>query len=242
MWRPHVRSERGRPAQLDTARIVETALALADRGGVAALTLPQVARALGYTTMSLYRHVGARDEFLQRVQDAAIGPPPGIDTAADAWREGLTRWALAQRAVFQRRAWLARLPISGPPLGPNQVGWMEAALRALGGTGLQWSEKLGVLLLVSGYVRQSAMLEEDLKAGERGSGASPGARRYGRVLAQLVDPVRFPEMSQLLASGTFDSPGSDEYEDADFAFGLERILDGVGAVVNRRRKGRRKRR
>jgi len=40
--------------------------------------------------------------------------------------------------------------ITGPPSGPNQIAWMETALHILRGTRLDWSEKVGMLLLVSG--------------------------------------------------------------------------------------------
>lgn len=228
---PAGRVPRGRPARLDTALVVKAALALADAGGPAALTLPRVARALGCTTMSLYRHVGSKEEFLALVVDAAIGPPAGAAGAGTGWRDGLRRWALAERAVYRRRPWVARLPITGPPLGPNQVGWMEDALRALRGTGLHWGEKLGVLMLVSGYVRQSALLEADLAGGE----AAEAARRYPGALARVIDRARFPETTQLLASGVLESSRSQSYDDGDFQFGLDRILDGADLVVRRRR-------
>jgi AcrR family transcriptional regulator len=213
--------------------VVQAALGLADAGGTEALTLPQVARALGCTTMSLYRHVGSKDEFLALVVDAAIGPPPDT-AAATGWRDGLRRWATSERAVYQRRPWVARMPITGPPLGPNQVGWMEAALGALRGTGLHWGEKLGMLMLVSGYVRQSALLEADLAGGE----AAEAARRYPGALARAIDRARFPETAQLLASGVLESSRTQSYDDGDFQFGLDRILDGADMAVRRRRPDR----
>ena len=222
---------RGRPARLDTAMVVQAALSLADAGGTEALTLPRVARALGCTTMSLYRHVGSKDEFLALVVDAAIGPPPDTAAAGTGWRDGLRRWAIFERAVYQRRPWVARMPITGPPLGPNQVGWMEAALRALRGTGLHWGEKLGMLMLVSGYVRQSALLEADLAGGE-------AARRYPAALARAIDPAHFPETAQLLASGVLESSRTQSYDEGDFQFGLDRILDGADMAVRRRRPDR----
>jgi hypothetical protein len=54
---------------------------------------------------------------------------------------------------------------------------------------------------------------------------------YGRLLSRLVDPQRFPAISALMMAGVFD--GQDD-PDADFAFGLERILDGVATLVRQR--------
>src|SRR5262245_14584902 len=226
----------GRPAELDVARVVNAAIELADRHGIAGITLPAVAKALGYTTMSLYRHIGSKDELLVLMQDAAAGTPPPIASTLD-WRNGLRQWAAAERRLYQRRPWLARMPISGPPSGPNQIAWIESALQVLRGTGLEWREKLGVLLLVSGYVRNAAHLADDLERGRRAGGASKNevGRRHGSSLSQLVDPKRFPETARLFASGLFETPRRrrDAAADADFAFGLERILDGIGVAIER---------
>ncbi|MEV4192646.1 TetR/AcrR family transcriptional regulator C-terminal domain-containing protein [Streptomyces toxytricini] len=56
-------------------------------------------------------------------------PPPPCDT--DDWHEGLQAWARAQRGVYRRRPWLARLPVTGPPSGSRRIAWTEAALAVL---------------------------------------------------------------------------------------------------------------
>ena len=231
----------GRPAELDVARVVQAAVRIADRNGMAGVTLPAIAKSLGYTTMSLYRHIGSKDELLVLMRDAAAGPPPAISTTEDRWRDGLRQWAAAERRLYERRPWLARLPIPGPPSGPSQVAWMETALRILRGTGLDWGEKIGVLLLVSGYVRNAALLAQDLEQARTASGIgqADAERRYGRSLARLVDPARFPEVARLVASGLFVARrGRRRREtalDPDFRFGLERILDGIGVAIDGRR-------
>jgi hypothetical protein len=48
------------------------------------------------------------------------------------------------------------------------------------------------------------------------------------MLRELTDPRRFPALAAFLASGAFDvADGPDD----EFTFGLERILDGVAALV-----------
>jgi hypothetical protein len=176
------------------------------------------------------------------MQDFAIGPPPEIATRPDQWREGLRQWARAERLLYQRSSWLARLPIAGPPIGPNAVAWMEAGLRILRGTGLDWAEKLGLLTLLNGYVRQASLLSQDLERGRSGSGLDEArtAQRYGRSLARLIDAGKFPEMARLLAARAFEPSRGRARDDptAGFTFGLERILDGVSVAVARVRRAR----
>jgi hypothetical protein len=175
------------------------------------------------------------------MQDFAIGAPPKIKSRPDGWRSGLRRWARAQRLLNHRRPWLAQVPISGPPSGPNQIAWMESALHVLRTSGLAWGEKLGLLMLISGYVRNETLLSQDLQRGRASLGLdqAQAERRYGRSLAKLIDPDRFPETARLLASGLFEQTrartSADPTAEPDFTFGLERILDGAEAVIGRRR-------
>ncbi|MEV8436013.1 TetR/AcrR family transcriptional regulator [Actinosynnema sp. NPDC051121] len=234
LWRISEPTRLGRPPALDIDRVVTAAVEIADRDGLGGVTLPKVAQTLGFTGMSLYRHVGSKDELLTLMADHAIGQPPAADTGD--WRAGLRGWAFAQREVFQRRPWLTGVPLSGPPSGPNQVAWMEAALAILARTGLDWPHKLGVLALIGGYVVQSVRQHHELAAGRAaGQGRADAERDYGRALARLVDAERFPETAGLFASPLFEAPPSDLPDsliaDADFTLGLDLILDGVAARV-----------
>jgi hypothetical protein len=60
------------------------------------------------------------------------------------------------------------------------------------------------------------------------------AVQYGELLRMLIDSDRFPALHELVSAGTFDQ-NTEEYDaDAEFEFGLERILDGVEALIRTR--------
>jgi AcrR family transcriptional regulator len=234
LWRLAPESRRGRPARLGVGAVVDAAVALADREGLAAVVLPKVAEALGATKMSLYRHVGSKDELLVLMQDAAQGPPPAALEGTGPWRGRLRGWAEAQAAVLARHPWLVELPVAGPPNGPNGIAWFDAGLRALRETRLDWGAKVGAVMIVSQYVGSAAQLARNLEAGRSGSGLDQAAaeQAYGRAMAALVDPARFPDVAALFAAATFEDTGPDTGEH-DFRFGLELVLDGVAAAVER---------
>lgn len=118
-------------------------------------------------------------------------------------------------------------PISGPPFGPNNVMWLETALRALAATSLTEEEKASTVLLVSFFVRSETSLTADIAA------ARPGGERpafsYGDLLARLTDPLRFPAIHRAIAGHAFDDGGD---PDAYFNYGPGRILDGVGRMAS----------
>lgn len=135
---------------------------------------------------------------------------------------------------------MLRVPTSGPPVAPNQIAWLEQGLRCLRDTGLAEGEKLSVMLLLTGFVRSWGRLEADLMEASMASGASAQAAMsgYGRLLARLTDAERFPALHAVIAAGVFDDGPDDPDEPDEFVFGLERVLDGIGALVRARARTR----
>lgn len=233
LWRLPLGTRLGRPAELDVDTVVRTAIDLADRTGLSGATLPKIAAALGVTPMSLYRHIGSKDELIALMSDAAFGPTPESGPGDEPWRPALGRWARDQFAVFERHPWLVQIPISGPPRGPHAVGWMDAGLRALRSADADWGTKIGIITVLSGYVRQGFSMTNQLGSARRAADLdeSRALRIYSRELTQLVDPTRFPAVAELLAAGLFESVPEPDTADEDFTFGLELILDGIAGVL-----------
>lgn len=233
-WGLRERPVKGPKPGLSLERIVAAAVAVAASEGLAAVSMGRIAKDLGASTMSLYRYVSAKDELYVLMQEAAMGLPaplPALETGA-GWREAVAQWAWAQRAMFRRNLWSLRIPIAGPPASPNSVAWWEQGLQALESSGLSEHDKISVILLVSGFVRNEALLMSDLDAAVAAEGVplDEVMARWERTLRRLVDPVRHPALSRLLESGGLGEPDAPDYE---FTFGLERILDGVEALVRK---------
>jgi AcrR family transcriptional regulator len=225
-WGREPAVRRGPRPGLTLDRVVEAGVALAAREGLGAVSMGRVARELGASTMGLYRYVGSKDELLVLMVDRAVRqgaeqptrPPDG------PWRAGLEHVAHVYWRALRRHPWVVRVPITAPPITPNQLEWLEAGLWALRETRLSEAEKLSVMLLISGYVRSQATLTADL--GTASVDVMPG---YGATVARLADPERFPALLTAIASGALDD---DDYDpEAEFAFGLARILDGVERLV-----------
>lgn len=229
-WGVRERPAKGPRPSLTLDRIVGAAVSLASAEGLDAVSMGRVAKELGVSTMSLYRYVSAKSELYVLMQEAATGAPPELPPPGTDWREALAAWAWAMREVYHRHLWLLRVPVAGPPATPNMVAWWERALVALEGTGLDDGAVLSVTLLVSGYVKNEAVLTADLAAVVAASDDPPEEvmARYARTLRRLADPEEYPAVTRVLHSGVLDV--ADEPED-EFRFGLDRILDGVAVLV-----------
>lgn len=226
LWGLRAAPRRGPRPTLGVDEILRAAVTVADADGLGAVSMARVATELGHSTMALYRHVRSKDELLALMADAALERPPALP---EGWRTGLETWARAILAVSARHPWIARLPIDGPPAGPGNLAWLDAALGALAGTPLHPGERMGVVMGLLTYTHGQIRLGTELAAG---MAADPDAfARYGEVLARLVEPARFPALSAAIAAGVFDG-GADE-GDADFDLGLALYLDGVASLIER---------
>ena len=238
LWRRVGHTPNSQQRRLSLGRIVTTAIRMVEAEGLPALSMARLAEQLGCATMSLYRHVSSKDELHALMMDAAPGEPPSITT--DDWAEGLAQWARALRQVYLRHPWILQVPMSGPPLEPGQLAWLDCGLRVLAPSRLALRDRLSLMLTLLYYVRGEAQLA----IGLRQAGSTAGRRSidasYGDRLAQLVDADRFPALANLVAAGVFedaDVTNSDE----EFEFGLARIFDGVRALVRSSAKTQRSR-
>ncbi|MEU5657368.1 TetR/AcrR family transcriptional regulator [Streptomyces sp. NPDC047737] len=233
-WGLRERPVKGPKPGLTLDRIVDAAVAVAASEGLQAVSMGRVAKELGASTMALYRYVSAKEELYLLMQEAAMGAPSPLPALEDGagWREALRQWACAQRRMFQRNLWSLRIPISGPPASPHSVAWWEQGLQAMEGTGLSEADKISVILLISGHVRNEALLMSDIAAAVEAKGVPPREvmAQWERTVRRLVDPVRHPALTRLLDAGVMDEPDAPDY---DFVFGLERLLDGVEVLIRK---------
>jgi AcrR family transcriptional regulator len=234
-WGVAEHPQRGPKRELSIERIVDTAIELADAGGLGAVSMSRIAGELGFTTMSLYRYVTSKDDVLALMQDAvcAYPIPPDDELAgrevAHDWREGLKRWSMATIDVMREHPWFPDIPISGIPLMPNNLAVLDWGLREMRGLPLTDAEKMSTVLLLSSYARAVGVVERDVTRSRQADGPPANGEAFTRALAELVTPERFPDLAPLVASGAYaDAEGG---EQDDFAFGLDRILDGIERYV-----------
>ena len=215
---------RGPKREMSIERIVEAAVELADADGIGAVSMSSVAARLGYTTMSLYRYVSAKDDLLVLMAEEGVGLPPDHDPIDDDWRRGLQRWADALIAAYLRHPWLLDIPIDGVPLNPNDLAWLDWGLRILAPTPLTRDEGVSAVLMLSGLTRWQAGLTRVLTQSDR----PPDYDQ--QVLRQLVDPDNLPEVHAAVLEGVFGPEGDDN---DPFAFALARGLDGLELYMER---------
>ncbi|HEV7762166.1 MAG TPA: TetR/AcrR family transcriptional regulator [Acidimicrobiales bacterium] len=227
LWVGRERPSRGPKPALDLAQISEAALRIADAEGFAAVSMQRVASELAFTKMALYRYVTGKAELTAIMIEAAVGEPPDLGAVAGGWRAKVIVFAELLAATWQRHPWLPLVTMGDRVMGPKEVGWTECAVSALTGTGLDGTEKMDAVFLISGHIRNTQ------------STATAGTQPWS--VDEHLDPAlnglvhdyadRFPALTAAIASASTSAAGARPSADNGRAFGLERILDGLEALV-----------
>jgi AcrR family transcriptional regulator len=115
--------------RLTRARIVTTALDLADREGLGAVTLRRLAARLGVHVTSLYNHVPTKEAVLDGMVEGLV-VEARLPTGTLGWEEWIRRFAAAIRAVAHAHPGAFEAFHHRPIQGLQAAQATEAALAA----------------------------------------------------------------------------------------------------------------
>ena len=116
---------------LSRERILGTAMALADEGGVESLSMRKIALELGVVPMALYKHVANKDELLDGLVDVVVGeidPPFPMPIGRRRSASGCSR-----RAALLRHPWASQVIESRTDPTPAVIEYMDSMIGIRGG-------------------------------------------------------------------------------------------------------------
>ena len=209
---------------LSKQRILGAAVALADEGGVDALSMRKIAHALSVVPMALYKHVRNKDELLDGMVDAIVGEidPPASGTD---WKTTLRRRVLSARSVLLRHPWASRVIESRTKARtdptPAVMAYMDSMIGIFraGGFSIDLTHH-ALHAMGSRLLGFSQELFEDAATAEPEPDAPPP-----QEMAE-----RYPHITELLVAithekGSVVGPGCDDQ--FEFEFALDLLLDGL---------------
>lgn len=227
-WGVAANPQRGPKREMSVERIVEAAVELADADGIGAVSMAAVAAKLGFTPMSLYRYVSAKDDLLLLMQEEATGIPPEEHREQEGWRNRLRALFEAQVLIYLRHPWILALPITGSPITPNSSAWIEAGLEALAETPLTEPERLAVALAMTGQARWYGMVLAGYSEQARITGltADEVSARESALFDRVISADEYPHLRRAIDTGVFVD------QQDPFRFATERLLDGIGMYID----------
>ena len=228
LWGSVAEPTRGPKPGLTVDRIVAGAIGLADADGLAALSMRNLAAALGVGTMTLYRYVPGRAELVALMVDEVSRPGEPPDPAL-GWRERVAAAARGEWAMYLRHPWMLHIAQGRPMLGPNAMDSTELALSNFAGTGLSPREMIAAVMTVSSFVAGLARsaLEATQAAGATGISDEEWWAAHGEHLTSAFTENRHPLLTSVGEAGAWEQSATLEY----LEFGLARILDGLAVRI-----------
>jgi AcrR family transcriptional regulator len=240
LWGRRELSRLGPRHALSVARIVETAIAIADCDrDLAPMSMRRVAEALDVGTMSLYTYIASRAELVEAMLDAAYAE--AVSQLADAdigdWRTGLARVAAVNWEMHLRHPWMLQVSTGRPPLGPNAIAKYELELQVVDEIGLTDAEMDAVVTLLHTHLQGLARLKIEAENTERRTGLTDAQwwEATAPILAEVFDPSQFPIAARVGQAAGQQHQSAYNPEHA-YQFGLERLIAGVDALIQSRER------
>jgi AcrR family transcriptional regulator len=213
---------------LSRERVMRAAVDLADREGVAAVSMRRIGQELGVEAMSLYNHVAGKDALLDAMVEhvaaevnAAVADLDSPDPARD-WQGALRARALAARTVMLRHKWVPSVLETRTTMSLDVVRYFDGVVGILRAGGFSHD-----LTHHSLHALGSRVLGFTQELFDPGDAAADDASE--EMLAAMAAEV--PHLVEMLSQVAHDD-GPDATlgwcdDQTEFEFGLDVVLDGL---------------
>lgn len=230
LWREHpdapAGGTRGPRARVSISAVVDAAMSVADRDGLAAVTVRRLATELEVSTMSVYTHVNSRDDLLVLMVDAAHAAADLPALSRRSWRKSVEAVAAANHELLSRRAWLLEIDDDRTVLGPGTIAKYDHELRAFEALKLDDVTRDAALTYVLDFVRANARAS---RPNPRAAELAEHWPHWSVALARYLGDDH--PVAQRVGAAAGEAMGGVGEPAFAWRFGLARVLDGLAALT-----------
>jgi len=205
-------------ARLNREQVLNTAIALADSGGIEALSMRKLGEELNVEAMSVYRHVANKEDLLNGMIDAVFGEIE-LPSHSEDWKTALRKRSLSVRAALLRHPWATGLMDSGTQPGHATLRHHNRVLGTLRNGGFSVPMAAHAFSAIDSYIYGFAMQDKALPFETEEESAAMAQM----MLAQL-DADEYPYLVELIREHAAQ-PGY-HYGD-EFLYGLDLVLNAL---------------
>jgi AcrR family transcriptional regulator len=207
----------GRP-RLSRSVVLRGAVAVADAGGIGALTMRSLADALEVKPMSIYHHVANKDDVLDGIVDFVFSEIE-LPAIGGEWQSEMRRRAVSARATMRRHPWAIGLLQTRTSPGPATLKHHDAVIGTLREAGFSVEMTAHAFALIDAYVYGFALSEATLPIN--------GPETVTEVAEQMMEqssPGDYPYLVEFSIEHVM-KPGY--AYGLEFEFGLDLVLNGL---------------
>jgi AcrR family transcriptional regulator len=208
------------PLPLSRERVLLAALRLADAEGLEALSMRNLAQELGVKAMSLYNHVKNKDDLIDGIVDIVVGEIEVPNFKLD-WKTAMRRRAISAHEVLLRHPWATMPIVSRINVGPAILRYVDATLGCLHKAGFSLEMADHIWNAMDSHIYGFTLQELNFPV---------EAKNYSEAAKEglpLIPAEQYPYMNDLtheVIERRYDGLH-------DFEFGLDLILNGLGALL-----------
>jgi len=211
--------EKGR-VPLSRERVLRAAIEHADAHGLDSLTMRGLAKRLDVEAMSLYHHVANKREILEGITELVARDMPPPNPGGD-WKAELRGMAIRAHRVMLRHPWVAGLLLSSSVESETRIRYSEAILATLRQAGFSPKLTDHAYHALESHVMGFTLWLVNMDLGDEAQVAAL-ARDY---------LVAFPRDTYPYLAEHIELHLEPHDADADFAFGLDLVLDGLERML-----------
>jgi AcrR family transcriptional regulator len=216
---------------LTKKRVLEKAIAVADKDGIEALSMRKLGQALGVEAMSLYNHVTNKSELVAAMVDSVVDQFELPDDEP-RWDAAIRRCAVRAHELLTEHPWacsLALVPSDIHTIGGPRIRYMEWLLRRLREAGFSPELAYSAYHTLDSHIFGFTLWQ----LGHANATLMPtDGQTVEEFVARMLEQMR-PHYPYLAEHGEQHMAPEAPDGKQEFAFGLDLILEGL---KQRRRK------
>ena len=210
--------------RLSRERVLQAAVALADKSGIEAVSMRRLAEELGVVPMAPYKHVASKEELLDGMVDIVIGeidPPAG---GAD-WKSAVRQRILSARQSLLRHRWAPGVIESRTNPSPAMLAYIDSMIGMFLAGGFSADLTHHAL-----HAMGSRLFGFSQDVFTDSPSLDPAAQAM--LVRQLKD--RYPHIAEMVVTVYHDAASvvgqgcDDQFE---FEFALDLLLDGLDRLL-----------
>jgi AcrR family transcriptional regulator len=207
-------------AHLSRERVLETAVAFADRHGLEALSMRKLGEELGASAMSAYHYFPNKEQLLDGMVDVVFSEiePPSLELD---WKTAMRRRAVSTRDALNRHRWAVGHMEGRTEHGPANLRLHDAVLGCLRAAGFSIEATVHAYSVQDAYIYGFALQETDMSSETPDDFAAEAQRQMDAYKDVLAD---YPHLVEVV--GGYVAQSGYDYA-TEFLFGLDLILDGL---------------
>jgi AcrR family transcriptional regulator len=210
---------------LSRDQVLRAAVALADQGGIGALSMRKLGQVLGVEAMSLYNHVANKSDLLDGMIDIVFSEI-GLPAGDSGWKQAMRQRAISARTVLGRHRWAIGLMESRRSPGPATLRHHDAVLGCLRQAGFSVEMTAHAYSLLDSYIYGFALQEASLPFDTPEKTTQVAQEIFGEFTAG-----EYPHLTELTIQHVLQ-PGY--HYGSEFEIGLDLILDALERATGRR--------